>query len=169
MMRYTKEARQKIVQEFAEAHGGVFDPAEFLGVVSQVGSSHPAYDWFQWDNERAAREHRLDQARDFARGLVVSFKVQTLSRGKVKIVAASAPMVISPMEHRDKGGGYVITNDNDPSHILELCRQGAQAMRWFISRFEAAVAYSGGEIAALQQLQAAMDAASSERLPEAAE
>jgi hypothetical protein len=167
--RYTKEQRQQIVEEFARAHGGTFDAGAFLGAVQQIGTSHPAHAWFEWDNDRAAREHRLDQARDFARGLVVRFEIERVERGKVRVVTATAPMILSPLNRRESGGGYFTTDPKDPMHMAELCRQAAQSMRWYISRFDGAVAFAGGEIAPLQELLQLLEGASSDRLPEAAE
>jgi hypothetical protein len=167
--RFTKEMRQKIVEEFAKAHGGAFDAAAFLGEVQQVGEKHPAYGWFEWNKDRAAREYRLDQARDFARGLVIHFEVEKVERGRVKLVTATAPMILSPLAKRDHGGGYFTTDPNDPAHMAELCRQAAQSMRWYISRFSGAVTYAGGEVIALRGILNLLDRASSAGQPEAAE
>lgn len=169
MTKFTRDLRQRIIKEFAEQHGGVFDAAAFLGEVQQVGTSHPAWEWFEWNDDKAAREFRLDQARDFARGLTVRFEIQTVNLGKVTVTTATAPMVVSPIDQRKMGGGYVVHDPNNPTHMAELCRQAAQSMRWYISRFESAVAHAGGEIATLQSLCQRLEGASSAALPEAAE
>ncbi|WP_422057307.1 hypothetical protein [Sphingomonas sp.] len=153
MSRFTREQRQKIVREFAEQHDGWFDAGAFLSEVRQVGKVHPAYEWFEWNDEKAAHEHRLDQARDFARGLIVRFEVETIERGDIKVVTRDVPMVISPMERRGAGGGYRLTDPNDPQHMGEHCRQAAQSMRWFISRYEAAVICAGGDMTVLTELR----------------
>lgn len=169
MTRFTREFRQKIVREFAEEHDGWFDAGAFLSQVRQVGAAHPAYEWFEWNDEKAAQEHRLDQARDFARGLVIRFEVETVRSGTVRLISSEAPLVTSPVERRRAGGGYFLTNPDDPAHMAELCRQAAQSMRWFVSRFEAAVLHAGGDLSACEAIRAQLEAASSDSQPEAAE
>lgn len=143
MARFTKALRQQIIREFAEAQGGVFDPAAFLNAVRDAGEEHPAFEWFEWDDDKAALEYRLDQARDFARGLVVRFEVQEVHRGKMRITERSAPLLISPVGKRKDGGGYLVTDPGDPVHMEELRRQAAGSLRWFISRYEAVLAHVG--------------------------
>ena len=169
MTRFTREARQEIVEAFARANGGVFDAGAFLAEVSQVGKKHAAWDWFEWNDNKAAREHRLDQARDFARGLVVRFEIQVVDRGATKVVSQSVPLIMSPTDNRRQGGGYVMTDPDDPQHMAELCRQAAQGLRWFIERFEAAIRHAGGDVAPLVGLRKQLIIASSVRQPEAAE
>jgi len=158
MARYTKELRQQLVREFAERNGGWFDPAAFLIEVQNAGSEHPAYEWFQWDNEKAALEFRLDQARDFARGLVVRFEVEEVYRGKMRIAERSAPLILSPLGKRRDGGGYFFTDPNSAEHMEELRKQAAQSLRWFISRYEAVLTHVGVGIAPLERIQIALDA-----------
>jgi hypothetical protein len=149
MARFTKALRQQIIREFSEAHGGVFDPAAFLTAVHEAGEDHPAYEWFEWSDDKAALEYRLDQARDFARGLVVRFEVQEVHRGKMRIAERSAPLVMSPLGTRRDGGGYVVTDPSNPDHMEELRRQAAGSLRWYISRYEAVLA----DVGAMQQFE----------------
>ncbi len=164
MARFTKALRQQIVRDFATQNGGWFDPAAFLASVRECGPEHPAWSWFEWDDANAANEFRIDQARDFARGLVVRFEVQTLHRGSFKIVEASAPLALSPVSSRKGGGGYFITDGNDPDHIDELCRQAAGHLRWFVSRYEAALLHAGIQPSSFEKAQAQLDASSVRRL-----
>lgn len=157
MARFTKALRQQLVRDFAEKNGGWFDPAVFLSEVRKAGEKHPAYGWFEWDDGEAAHEFRLDQARDFARGLKVVFEVQTMNRGTLRVVEQSAPMLVSPMAGRKGGGGYFITDPDDPAHMIELCLQAAQSMRWFISRYEGALRYAGINTAPFEKVQAALE------------
>ena len=168
--RFTKEQRQQIVEDFAKRNGGIYDAAAFLGEVQQVGRDHPAYDWFEWNNNSAARSYRVEQARAFAQGLIVRFEVETVKRGNLKVlVGATAPAAFSPMAQRRHGGGYVITDVKDPDHMAELCAEAARTMSWFIRRFEAAIVFSGGNVAMLQEARGLLEIASSVSQPEAAE
>lgn len=157
MARFTKALRQQIVREFAEAHGGVFDPAMFLAEAR--AANHPAHDWFEWDDDKAALEFRLDQARDFARGLVVRFEIEEVHRGKMRIAERSAPLVLSPLGNRRDGGGYFITNPDDAEHMEELRRQAAQSLRWFLSRYNAVLTSTveRHDIAILERVQARLE------------
>lgn len=163
MARFTKALRQQIVRDFAEQNGGWFDPAAFLAFVRDSGVDHPAFGWFEWDDDKAAEEFRLDQARDFARGLVIKFEVQSLHRGTMRVIEHSAPLVVSPLDRRRQGGGYYLTDANDPAHMAELCRQAAHSLRWFISRYEGALAYSGVGVAGLEKMQTALEDATAHR------
>jgi hypothetical protein len=158
MVRFTMALRQKIVEEFAEKNGGWFDPAAFLESVRRAGTKHPAFVWFEWDDDKAAHEFRLDQARDFARGLVIRFEVRTQHRGAFRIVEQSAPLIMSPIAGRKDGGGYFVTDPNDPAHMAELCRQAAQSLRWFVSRYEAALRFAGVSLTPIERAQSALEA-----------
>jgi hypothetical protein len=157
MARFTKALRQQIVREFAEQNGGWFDPALFLETVREAGEDHPAYDWFEWDDDKAALEYRLDQARDFARGLVVRFEIEEVHRGKMRIAEHSAPLIISPLGKRREGGGYFVTDPDDAEHMEELRKQAAQSLRWFLSRYNAVLAHCGVSVAALERVQAQLE------------
>lgn len=152
-----KALRQKVVQEFSEKNGGWFDPARFLTYVEKQGAKHPAYEWFEWDDDKAATDFRLDQARDFARGLVVRFEVQTVHRGAFRIVERTAPLALSPVGNRRGGGGYYMTDPNNPEHMDELRRQAAQSLRWFLSRYGAVLVHAGVGLAALEKAQVALE------------
>ena len=104
MTGLTKAARQAILDDYLARHNGRFDAGEFLTEVRAGGEDHPAFGWFTWDDDRAAHEHRLWQARTFARDLRVTFNVETLERGAVRIRTVEAPRLVSPLEGRQKGG-----------------------------------------------------------------
>lgn len=161
MARFTKALRQQIVREFAVRHNGYFNPSLFLEEVRANGPDHPAHEWFQWDDDKAAREHRLWQAREFAKDLKVTFEVEEVGRNKaIKITEQEAPMVISPGSGRNSGGGYFLTDPDNPEHMAEHCRQAAVALRSWLRRYESAVKYAGGSVAALERSAAALEKAS---------
>lgn len=150
MSGFTKDARQRIVREFALKHGGRYEPAEFVAEVRKTGKKHPAWDWFEWSTEKAAQAYWLEQARDFARDLRVVFNVKTVAGGTTK-VRAEMPMVMSPMVGRSKGGGYVLSNPNDPRHMTEFCRQAASDLSSWLSRYKGALLHAGIEPASVEQ------------------
>lgn len=141
--KFTKAIRQKIVREFAVRHNGHFNPALFLEEVRAKGPTHPAYDWFTWDRDAAAREHWLSQARAFASDLRVTFRVEeVVGPHSVRVRETPMPMVLSSLDNRSKGGGYMLVDPDDPEHIAEHCRQAAQAMNAWLNRYEAAIAHA---------------------------
>jgi hypothetical protein len=154
MTKFTKALRQRIVEDFAKAHNGWFDAAQFFAHVEKAGPDHPAYGWFQWDRDKAWHEHNLDLARDFARGLVVKFEIQTGEPQKFTIAQRSAPFLVSPVSSRANGGGYYLNDPQDPEHIAELGRQAAQSLAWLMRRYAAPLAAVGADMDMLESLRA---------------
>src|SRR3990167_6398855 len=148
---FTKELRQQIIRDFAVRHNGNYNPALFLEEVEGQGEEHPAYEWFEWDSDEAARQHRIWQAREFATGLRVKFSIEEIKRGVVLVREVEMPFALSPMNDRDKGGGYLIADQNDPVHMTELCRQAATDLERWLRRYEAALVYAGGSASISQR------------------
>ena len=158
MPGFTKAVRERIVRDFATRHNGNFNPALFLAEVRQTGVSHPAYDWFEWDEGKAAHAYWLEQARDFARDLRVSFRIEEVTGPhQVRVHQAPIPMVLSPMEGRRNGGGYVLTDPDDPEHIAEHCRQAARTLQQWRDRYSAALAHAGIKPDAINQMIARLE------------
>lgn len=157
---YTKARRQAIVKAFALRNNGVFNPKRFLEEVREQGSNHPAYGWFEWNKDRAFDAYQLDQVRAFTQDLKVSFKVEEVGRvGPVRITERVMPLVMSPMAGRKDGGGYVLTNPNDPAHMAEHCRQAAIALRGWINRYDAALKHAGGSVEMVMSVVQTLEAA----------
>lgn len=169
-MKFTKETRRKIVQEFATRHNGVFNPRLFLEDVKRTGPEHPAYGWFTWDDAEAAEKHRVEQARDFASGLRIKFEVEEIRpQGVISVRVVEAPLLISPTEARANGGGYVLTDPRNPDHIRELCRQAAKDLRSWAERYSSVLSFAGMEIEELSGAALRLEEASKpEDEPEAA-
>ena len=149
---FTKQLRQKIIRDFCARRNSEFDAAEFVKEVRETGADHPAYKWFEWDDEIAADEHRLYQARSFATGLRVSFSVEEIGRtGTIRVREVEMPLVISPMAGRDGGGGYYLVDRNNPEHMAEYCRQAATDLGRWLRRYEAALLHVGGSVASIER------------------
>lgn len=160
--RFTKDDRQRIVREFAVRHNGQFNATLFLQEVQETGETHEAWSWFQWDGDKAANEHRLWQAREFSQGLVVTFEIEEIGRNKaVKVTTVAMPMVLSQPVGRTPGGGggYVLTNPDDPEHVVELCRQAAVALQSWHSRYSGALRKAGGSVVSIERAIAALERA----------
>jgi len=158
MAQFTKALRQHIVREFAVRHNGTFNPNLFLDEVRKTGPSHPAHAWFDWNRDEAARKWQVEQAREFARDLRVTFKVEEVGRAKaISVKEREMPLVMSPVEGRSHGGGYVLTDPNDPDHMAEHCLQAAMALRSWLNRYSAALAYAGSAPASVLNIVGALE------------
>lgn len=163
MARFTKELRQEIIRDYCLRNGGVYDPAAFYAEVEKEGKKHRAYDWFKWNDKEAARDHRIWQAREFAVGLRVVFRIEEVGRkGSIRVREIEAPLVISRMETRQDGGGYELFNPEEPDHMKELCRQAATDLRRWYSRYGAALAHVGGSLLPFDKALKALEVASSD-------
>ena len=151
-MKLTRELRQKIIKDFARKHRGIYAPDEFVKEVRTIGKSHPAYDWFEWDEEKAIWEYHLWQAREFAVGLVVRFEIQEIGRNQNIVVReVEMPLVLSPVEDRSIGGGYYLSDPTDPEHMAEYCRQASVALTSWLKRYGAALAYAKGSVKTVER------------------
>lgn len=164
MARFTKQLRQDIIREFAVRHNGHYNAALFLEEVRATGAEHPAYEWFQWDDDRAAHEHRLWQAREFSAGLRVSFTIEEIGRNRaITVREVEMPMAISPVSGRGRGGGYFLSDPENPEHMAELCRQAATALSAWIRRYRAAVLHAGGSVVMIEKQLSRLEAAAPRR------
>lgn len=158
-MRFTKEIRQQIIRDFATRHNGHFNPRLFVEEVRQQGENHPAHGWFTWDKDKAAEAHLLWEAREFAKDLRVTFTVEEVGRNKsITVREVAMPFALSPAHHRDKGGGYVVSDPNDPEHMAELCRQAATDLDRWLRRYEAALIFAGGSAQVMRKQLATLEA-----------
>lgn len=126
--------------------------------MRETGETHPAFGWFEWSDEKAASDHRLWQARAFAKDLRIRFEVQDVSGGKSITVTTEAPLVMSPASGRKDGGGYVSFNPDDPAHQAELCQQAAVALRSWLKRYQAALIHCGYGPKVVEQMAISLEA-----------
>lgn len=129
----TRQTRQEIIKAYAQAHNGRFDPHGFLEEVRERGPSHPAYEWFTWNDQEAAAKWLVEEARRFAQGLKVVFQIKKITGGKVTV---AAPLVHSPMQTRKEGGGYVVTMKSNRNHTEELRSQALRDLMSWQKRYE---------------------------------
>lgn len=156
--QFTKERRQQIVEDFSRRHNGQFDPKLFLKEIEETGKKHAAYSWFEWDNAKAAKEHRLWQARSFAKDLRIHFTIEEVGRqGAITMKTSEMPMVISPADGRNDGGGYVQVDPNNPAHMTEHCHQAATALRSWLRRYQAAIVHVYNSDVLVGQIVDALD------------
>lgn len=169
MAKFTRALRQQIVRDFAIRHNGHFNPQLFLKEVRATGPDHPAYEWFEWNDADAAHAYRVEQARAFARDLRVTFTIEEVGRGRsITVRQVTMPMVVSPIEGRKDGGGYLLSDPDDSSHMAEHCRQAAVALTAWIERYQAAVFSAGISLSSIEGAVKKLEAAGAKEAPEAA-
>lgn len=150
-IRMSKADRQQIVDDFAERHAGRYSPKGFVDEVRRTKGQHPAWTWFTWDDSKAAEDHRVWQARQFVRDLVVLHTVETIRHGRVIVSHVESPAFISPMEGRGDGGGYLSLDPDNPAQMSAFCVEAATSLQSWLRRYSAAVAYAGGSVISLQK------------------
>ena len=151
-MAFTRALREEIIRDFAERHDGIYNPETFVDEVRAAGKSHPAYDWFQWNRNKAARQYWIWQAREFAIGLQVRFSMEETRGGVVTVREIEGPLAMSPTSDRwSDSSGYVILDQDNPEHMAELCNQGATDLERWLVRYEMAIVYAEGSVAAIRK------------------
>jgi len=155
MSKLSRKQRQEIIDEYlVESGASRFHPEQFLAWLSER-PDHPAYGWFEWDDERAAAEYRVSQARHFAAGCRIVASMSVVSRGgSVKVVTTMMPAMISPRDGWRNGGGYVPLSADDPVSMDAFCEEAACALDAWCRRYEGAVLHRGGNLTAVRKLVA---------------
>ena len=158
-MRYTKAARQRIIERYAREHDGTFDAPGFVREV-QGDLEHEARGYFNWSDEACAFSHRTEQARKFAMGLKITFTVQDVeTRRNMRVRTRTVPLLHSPIGGRKQGGGYQLTDANNPQHMAALCNEAATSLQTWLNRYGSSVEHAGGSKRRIErQIQKLRDA-----------
>ena len=164
--RFSKTLRQQIIEEYV-ARRGEYDPKSFVAEVREVGPSHAAYDWFEWNNTEAADQYRFWQARMFVQGIRVKVEIEHVERKIAGVrVLDAVPAYVSPIAARKDGGGYFKLDPENPSHIRELRMQAIVALDNWIRRYGAVYSMSGGAADDLQRIKTVLAGSDTPPAPE---
>lgn len=159
MAGFPMKERQAIIDNYLAATGrNLFNPAEFIDWLGGQ-PDHEAYPWFfGMDDAAAAREHRIQMARQMANGLRITAQVSQApaKASTVSVAVREFPAMISPVASRREGGGYVPFDPGDVQQGDELRRQGAQALRAWLARYRGIAEQAGVEVGAIEEIAAAM-------------
>lgn len=160
MAGFSRTERQRIIDGYLAASGkNLFVPAEFIDWLSGQ-PDHDAYDlFFGQGDEQAAREHRVALARSMASGLRITARVQDVAAPKteVRLTVREFPALVSPIEGRKQGGGYVTFDPTDPMLVHELRRQAAQALRAWLARYRGVAELGGLDLGSIEEIAVALD------------
>ena len=130
---YSEDERRQIIEMHLDAHDGVFLPHDLLEEAGNL--SHPAHDYFEWDNEIAGYTYRIWQARRFAQVRIIHVPIAhtNLAEAGTTITVSKQPIVVSPLASRNHGGGYVAADSQEGQHFL-LEESEAMGRQW-LARF----------------------------------
>lgn len=94
---------------------GTVTPESVVGYAENLPKGNPLHDYFEWNNNKAAREYRIVQARELLRVTVDYLPHKTGGYVKVRAFQSLSP-------DRNKDGGYRITadvlNDEEMKKVL---------------------------------------------------
>lgn len=161
---FTKKQRQEIIDGYLNDSGqNSFRPEQFLDWLVD-NPDHVAYAWFHGESdEEAARQYRIDKARDFVSGLRIEIRVSTApsKSKKIRIVTHEDPLhvprYISRLADRSNGGGYVEVDINDPVDQRELARQAAMHLRSWMKRWGGTAELIGVDASEIEKIAGEFD------------
>lgn len=131
------------VEMLRERLGGQVKPADLLAHAEQ--SNSPLHAAFEWDNDRAAAKHRLDQAAHILRSLVVTVKMQP--KAEERFMRAFVSVI-----HRERGRGYtsLAAAMSDADYRAQVIANALRELQAWRERY--------GDYSELAQMHAAIDA-----------
>ncbi|WP_270374988.1 hypothetical protein [Marinicauda sp. Alg238-R41] len=158
MAKFTKADRQRIIDGYLGATGrNQFVPGEFVDWLSGQ-PDHEAYGWFFGkDDAEAAREYRIDLARQMASGLRIVSQVSSARSTRMKVATREFPALISPVAGRKGGGGYTSFDPHDTGDRSELLRQGAVSLRSWLNRYRGAAEMAGVNVSQIETIIAKIE------------
>lgn len=159
MAGFPKAKRQAIIDGYLQSTGrNHFIPGEFIDWLSGE-KDHEAWPWFfGQSDEEAARQHRIQMARQMANGLRITAPVSEAptKAAEVSVKVREFPALVSPMAGRKQGGGYQPFHPDDPEMVGELRRQGAQALRSWLARYQGVAEQCGVDVTPIEEIVAQM-------------
>lgn len=135
--KFTDALREEIIREFASRHGGVYSAPGFAREVLNCrkrGKRHRADAHFTASTEEAAFKCWVEEAREFARGIKITYIEQPpYSIGQIRI--REVPLVISRLGGRPNAEGYKVYDHGYAPHRAELAEEGAAALKAWLGRY----------------------------------
>ena len=150
---FPRKERQRIIDEYLAASGrNMFVPYEFVDWLGEH-PEHEAYDWFyRTDDAEAARQYRIQMARQMASGLRIVVQESDPQDQVVQINVREYPAFVSPVSLRKQGGGYARFDPNSEESQRELRRQAASAMGAWLSRYRGCAEKFGLDMRPLEHM-----------------
>ena len=154
-LRYTKKDKQNVVNEYLNQTGrNIFVPSEFHNWL-QDNPNHKLYDYiFSASEKEMAYKYRLNLIRQFASGLRLTIKISEMPMpSKIEnLKVVNVPSLISPINNRANGGGYISVDVQDSDTMSELALQAHQALKSWKGRYAGTCALSGIDISEIDSI-----------------
>lgn len=153
MAGFPKKERQRIIDEYLSAtRRNMFHPAEFVDWLG-TQPEHEAYDWFYGSGDAdAARQHRIQLARQMANGLRIVFTHNEVEHKKISLIAREYPAFVSPLAGRKSGGGYEAFDPDNDQAQEELRRQAAVGLTSWLNRYRGCAEHIGIDVSSIENI-----------------
>ena len=153
MSSFNKKTKQRIIDDYLQNTGAnMFVPADFVDWLA-TQPEHEAYPAFYgMDDAEAARQHRIQMARQMASGLRIVAKVKDVDSSVVAIKVTEYPAYISPVSKRRDGGGYEPFDPTDVNSQAELRRQAGTSLAAWLERFRGCAEHIGLDMTPLEDI-----------------
>lgn len=153
MAYFSKKTKQRIIDDYLHSTGkNTYVPEEFVDWLADQ-PEHEAYKAFYgMDDAEAARQWRIDMARNMASGLRIVAKTEVIESEARSIKVTEYPAFISPVAKRKDGGGYEPFDPNDEEAQAELRRQAGTALAAWLDRFRGAAEHIGLDMTPLETM-----------------
>ena len=153
MSSFNKKTKQRIIDDYLQNTGAnMFVPADFVDWLA-TQPEHEAYPAFYgMDDAEAARQHRIQMARQMASGLRIVAKVEDVDSSVVAIKVTEYPAYISPVSKRREGGGYEPFDPTDANSQAELRRQAGTSLAAWLERFRGCAEHIGLDMTPLEDI-----------------
>lgn len=154
-IRFTKNDRQAIIDGYLNETGrNSYVPSEFVSWLKDK-PEHKVYNiFFGVSDEEMADKHREVIARSFASGLRITIKLSELpmpqNTDSIKVETVTVPSLVSPINNRANGGGYIPVDVQDTGTMQELCRQAYRDLNAWKNRHEGVCNLSGIDVKSVE-------------------
>ena len=145
-MNMNKPYRQKVINSYLNDSGyNKFEANEFLNfIIENPDWNKDVYKLFFPSGDKDLNEHGYQKdawenkklkARQFTHGLTIQVEKPTIIKGDTVAKIYTYPKLISPVEDRKSGGGYVVVDPNDLEHQHEMGRQAINYLKNFKKKY----------------------------------
>ena len=152
-VRFSKDTKQRIIDEYLASTGlNTFRADEFVDWLADQ-PDHEAYSAFYgMTDQHAARQYRIDMARDMASGLRIVAKTEVIESGVTSVKVTEYPAYISPVKGRKDGGGYEPFDPSDEDAQAELRRQAGVQLAAWLNRYRGSAENIGLDMTPIEDM-----------------
>ena len=154
MSNFAKKTKQRIIDEYLQITGlNIYKPDEFVDWLA-TQPEHELYDAFYgMDDSVAARNWRIDKARQMASGLRIVVKQEDVKKSDViSIKVTEYPAYISPVATRKSGGGYEPFDPDDEDAQYELRKQAGVTLAAWLNRYRGSAENIGLDLTSVEYI-----------------